>query len=239
MKKLYIVIPAYNEQDNIDSLIADWYPIVEGLDNSRLLIVNDGSTDDTYRLLKSLSIDRPKLEILTKANGGHGDTLLFGYRHAIENGADWIFQTDSDGQTKALEFQEFWVLRNQYDAIFGCRKKRGDGVSRKFIEIVLCALLRMFFGVKVPDANCPFRLMRSRKVAEYIERMPEHYFLPNVMLTVYFVKSKDKVLFKEVTFENRKGGKNSINIKKIVKIGLRSLGDFHKFRKGLSKLEQR
>ena len=59
--------------------------------------------------------------------------------------------------------------------------------------------------------------------------MPEHYSLPNVMLTVFFVKN-DKVKFQEITFENRKGGKNSINIKKIVKIGLQSIKDFRRFR---------
>ena len=228
--RLYLIIPAYNEQENIESLIADWYPVIEAITDAQLVVINDGSRDDTLQMLTEFAVSRPKLTVLTKENSGHGDTLLFGYSYAIYHGADWIFQTDSDGQTKALEFKGFWELRNQYDAIFGSRKKRGDGVSRLLIEVVLCTLLRVFFRVQVPDANCPFRLMRAKKVAEYIKQMPEHYFLPNVMLTVYFVKSKDRVLFKETTFENRKGGKNTINIKKIVKIGLRSLGDFHRFR---------
>ena len=72
------------------------------------------------------------------------------------------------------------------------------------------------------DANCPFRLMRTNKVSEYMSMLPDHYFLPNVMLTVFFVKH-DRTTFKEVTFENRKGGRNSINLKKIVKIGMQSL----------------
>ena len=51
---------------------------------------------------------RPLLVAQTKPNGGHGSTVLYGYRYAIENGADYVFQTDSDGQTPPSEFDEFW-----------------------------------------------------------------------------------------------------------------------------------
>ena len=229
--RLYLIIPAYNEQDNVEALIREWYPVAEAVPDARLVVINDGSRDNTEVILRALAAQRPRLEVLTKENGGHGDTLLFGYRHAIAQGAEWIFQTDSDGQTKAEEFPPFWELRAQYDAILGNRVHRGDGASRKLVENVLCMLLRAIFGVKVPDANCPFRLMRAEKVAAYIARLPEHYNLPNVMMTVFFVKSGDRVLFRPVTFENRKAGKNSINVKKIVKIGLQGVRDFMKFRK--------
>ena len=230
MDKLYIVIPAYNEQENVQRLINDWYPVIDGITDARLVVINDGSKDNTYAVLQKLAAHRPKLIVLSKENGGHGDTLLFGYRYAIQHGADWIFQTDSDGQTKAEEFQGFWEIRDQYDAIFGNRRVRGDGPSRKFVEFVLCDLLRINFHVNIPDANCPFRLMCAKKVSNYISLLPEHYFLPNVMLTVFFTKH-DRVSFREVTFEDRKGGRNSINLQKIVKIGLRSIKDFYYFRK--------
>ena len=127
MDRLYIIIPAYNEQDNLKALVKDWYPIMEqhSADNSsRLVIINDGSKDDTYEVLKDIAKSRPMMEVLTKENGGHGDTLLFGYRYAIENGADYIFQTDSDGQTSPSEFETFWNKRQEYDAVFGDRTKR-------------------------------------------------------------------------------------------------------------------
>lgn len=227
---LYFVIPAYNEQENVEELINDWYPVVDGVSDGHLFVINDGSKDNTYDILKKLSEKRPKLCVLTKENGGHGDTLLYGYQYAVDHGADWIFQTDSDGQTKATEFAEFWAERDAYDAILGCRPKRGDGLSRKFVEKVLCALIALIFSIKIPDANCPFRLMRAEKVVKYMKRLPEHYFLPNVMLTVFFAKN-ERTKFKEVTFESRKGGKNSINTKKIMKIGLQSVKDFRQFKK--------
>lgn len=236
MEKLYIIIPAYNEQDNLGALIKEWYPIIEqhSADNSsRLVIINDGSKDDTYKVLKDLAKSRPMMEVLTKENGGHGDTLLFGYRYAIENGADYIFQTDSDGQTSPSEFETFWNKRQEYDAVFGDRTKREDGKSRVFVERVLCIILKMVFGVKIPDSNAPFRLMRSSYVDKYIRMLPEHYNLPNVMLTTLGTYYNEKVLFLPITFKNRQGGKNSINIRKIVSIGMKALKDFRDIRKKL------
>ena len=236
MDRLYIIIPAYNEQDNLKALIKDWYPIIEqhsADQSSRLVIINDGSKDDTYEVLKDIAKSRPMMEVLTKENGGHGDTLLFGYRYAIENGADYIFQTDSDGQTSPSEFKTFWNKRQEYDGVFGDRTKREDGKSRVFVERVLCIILKMVFGVKIPDSNAPFRLMRSSYVDKYIRMLPEHYNLPNVMLTTLGTYYNEKILFLPITFKNRQGGKNSINIRKIVSIGMKALKDFRDIRKKL------
>lgn len=234
MDKLYIVIPAYNESANIERVIEDWYPVVTNTGaDSRLLVINDGSKDNTFELLQELSQDRPQMLAVTKPNGGHGSTVLFGYRYAIKKGADYIFQTDSDGQTNPAEFAAFWEMRNDYDAIIGNRTVRGDGKSRKFVENVVCLLLRIIFGVKVKDANAPFRLMKAELVNKYIDRLPQNYNLPNIMFTTYFSYYKEKLAFREITFKPRQGGTNSINIKKIVKIGWKALGNFMKLKKDM------
>ena len=161
----------------------------------------------------------------------HGPKLIAMYKYAIAQGADFIFQTDSDGQTNPDEFAAFWELRNQYDAILGNRVVRGDGKSRKFVENFLCFLLRLHFSVKVKDSNAPFRLMKSSLVNKYVGRFREDYNLPNVMLTTFFAFYKEKYTLREITFKPRQGGKNSINIKKIIKIGWAALADFRAFRK--------
>lgn len=231
---LYIVVPAYNESENIEQLVKDWYPVVEKVNSkSRLVVVNDGSKDDTYEKMQELAKDRPQFIPVTKKNGGHGSAVLYGYRYAIKQGADYIFQTDSDGQTDPNEFPEFWDQRNEYDGIFGSRSNRQDGASRKFVEKTLLFILRILFGVKMPDSNAPFRLMRSDLVDKYIKKLPEDYNLPNVMLTTYFKYYNNKIKFIEISFKPRQGGVNSINIKKITKIGIKAVKDFKKIKKDL------
>jgi hypothetical protein len=170
---------------------------------------------------------------LTKPNGGHGSTVIYAYNYAVKQGADWIFQTDSDGQTNPDECDDFWKLKDSYVAILGHRKVRGDGAQRAFVEKVVCSLLKLYFGVDVPDANAPFRLMRADTVNKYLDRMPEDYNLPNIMLTTFFAYYNEKITFKNITFQPRQGGVNSINLTKIVKIGWKALGDFRRFKKGM------
>lgn len=178
---MYIVVPAYNESENVSQLVEKWYPVVERHDDgglSRLIVIDDGSEDDTYERLQALAADRPLLVALTKTNSGHGPTLIYGYRHALGVGADWVFQTDSDGQTDPSEFDLMWDARADYDAQFGNRTERGDGRGRAFAERTLCRVLRHYFGVCIPDANAPFRLMSAQYLADYLPRLPEDYNLP-------------------------------------------------------------
>lgn len=232
MDSIYVVMPAYNEEENIETVVKQWYPVLLGKDEkSRLVIADSGSSDRTHEIIEGLRSEYPKLMTFTDCDRQHGPKLIALYKLAISDGIDYIFQTDSDGQTNPEEFNGFWDERNLYDGIFGNRTVRGDGKSRAMVERVVCLLVKLFFGVKVPDANAPFRLMKSEVVGKYIDRLPEDYNIPNIMMTTFFVKYHEKVCFKEISFKPRQGGVNSINLKKIFKIGRKALKDFKEFRK--------
>lgn len=234
MDTLYIVMPAYNEEENIEKVVEAWYPILEGKgEESKLVIADYGSKDRTHEILTQLKKKYPKLEVLTTTNQFHGPKVIALYDYAIKNGADYIFQTDSDGQTNPDEFSKFWNMRHNYSGIFGNRTVRGDGNDRAFVEKVVCFLLKMYFGVKVPDANAPFRLMKTEIVKKYLYKMPEDYNLPNIMMTTYFAFYKEKICFEEISFKPRTAGVNSVNIPRIIKIGWKALGDFHNLKKGM------
>lgn len=93
MEKLYIVIPAYNEQDTIEKVIDDWYPVVEKIGGeSKLVIINDGSKDRTAEILERCGESHERLIGLTKENGGHGAAVLYGYRYALIMGRNTFFR---------------------------------------------------------------------------------------------------------------------------------------------------
>ena len=234
MDTLYIVIPAYNEKENIKEVVCSWYQfILECNEDSRMVVVNDGSKDNTLELLHELQSEYPKLVVVDKMNGGHGSAVIAGYRYALDHGADYIFQTDSDLQTLPSEFKSFWDIREQYDAVFGYRRKRGDGLSRLIVEKIVCILLFFFFGVKIPDANCPFRIFKADSLDEYLNYLNADYMLPNIMLTTFYSFFNRKICYLPITFNARQKGNQSINLKRIFKIGIRSIKDFHSFRKVL------
>lgn len=236
MDKLYIVIPAYNEEANIRQVIDDWYPVVEKYSckgESRLVIIDDGSKDSTYRIIQDYAKERPLLTPITKKNGGHGPAILTGYKYAIAQGADYIFQTDSDGQTLPDEFHPFWKQRKNYDMVIGFRKSRQDGTSRVFVTKTLKLVIRLCFGVSVADANTPYRLINANTLSQYIGLIPSDFFLSNVLMSVIFAKKNCRVKYLPITFRPRQGGVNSINLKKIWKIGVQALKDFRELNKTL------
>lgn len=235
MDILYIVMPAYNEQDTIRDVIRQWYSIVEKLGKkSRLVIVDDGSTDHTYQIMLECAEKRPQFIPLKKENSGHGSTVLYAYRYALNKKADYIFQTDSDGQTIPEEFWSFWQQRHQYDLLIGHRNHRQDGISRIMVTKILKSVIRICFGVSVIDANTPFRLMEANGLRENLNFIPTNFNLSNVILSVVYEKKKLKVKYIPITFLQRQGGVNSIHLINIIKIGWKAIGDFREINQFLN-----
>lgn len=200
---------------------------------SRLVIIDDGSRDSTYTIMQECAGTRPQLLPLTKPNSGHGATVLYGYHYALEQGADYIFQTDSDGQTLPSEFEPFWDQREQFDMVIGWRNRRQDGLCRIFVTKTLKLVIRLCFGVSVTDANTPYRLMKASTLSEHIGIIPDGHNLSNVILSVIYAKKSLHVNYIPITFRPRQGGVNSINLKRIFEIGRHALKDFREINKTL------
>lgn len=237
MDSLYIVMPAYNEAENIEDVIKQWHPVTEKInlsgDECRLLIANDGSKDNTYEILCQLEGKYKYLCPIDKKNSGHGATVLFLYDYALNQGADYVFQTDSDGQTMPDEFWQMWDNRHNYDFQIGTRGGRQDGFSRVLVTKTLRFIVWLMFGVWVKDANTPFRLMKAERLSYVMKYIPMDFFLANVAVSAIAVKKKEKIAWYPITFRPRQGGVNSINMKRIFKIGWKALGDFRKINKNL------
>ena len=235
--KLYIVMPAYNEEANIEDVIAQWHPVCEQIqaegNEAHLVIANDGSTDNTYAIMQQLQAKYPLLVPLDKPNSGHGSTVLYLYRYAIANGVDYVFQTDSDGQTLPEEFWPMWKNRQQFGFQIGTRGGRQDGASRVFVTKTLRLVVWLMFHVWVKDANTPFRLMKTEHLKAIMEYIPQNFFLANVAVSAIAVKKNEKIAWYPITFRPRQGGVNSIKMRRIFKIGVKALGDFRTINRNL------
>lgn len=237
MKSIYFVMPAYNEEANIEDVIKQWHPICEKInqlgDNAKLVIANDGSKDNTYKIMKNLEEKYPYFIAIDKPNSGHGATVLYLYRYAIEEGADYVFQTDSDGQTLPEEFWQMWDNKEKYDFQIGTRGGRQDGGSRVFVTKTLRFVVWCMFHVWVKDANTPFRLLKVEKLKPILNIIPTDYNLANVAVSAIAVRWNYNIAWYPITFRPRQGGVNSINMKRIFKIGVKALSDFRMINKNL------
>lgn len=235
--ELYIIMPAYNEEEFIQLATKEWHEVVKKIGRgSKLIVLNDGSKDSTAQKIELLKDECKDLVLINKANSGHGPTCLAGYRYALENKAKWIFQTDSDGQTRAEDFWPLWYKRDDLNFIFGYRRHRGDGGERLLISRVLRIVILLVFHIFVKDANIPFRLMRSSTLKKYIDKIPPAFFLANALLAILLVKNKENIKWIEVGFKKRGGGTPSVSFLRFFKVGLRVIKDFQKFKRCYSYL---
>ena len=237
MDKIYFVLPAYNEEVNIEEVIAQWHPVCEKINaegnEAHLIIANDGSKDNTFAIMQSLQSKYPLLKPLNKENSGHGLTVLYLDHYAINNKVDYIFQTDSDGQTLPEEFWQMWNNRHNYDFQIGTRGDRQDGASRVFVTKTLRLVVWLMFHVWVKDANTPFRLLKVDKLIPILDVIPQDYNLANVAASAIAVRWHYNIGWNPITFRPRQGGVNSINMKRIFKIGFKALTDFRTINRNL------
>jgi dolichol-phosphate mannosyltransferase len=229
-ENVYIIIPAYNEEDTIESVISEWHPVVCQISSgSRLIIINDGSKDSTAQKVRNLESRCEYLTLVDKRNSGHGPSCLVGYKYALSRRADWVFQTDSDGQTLASEFESFWADRKKADFLIGYRTVRGDGVTRWLVSRALRLSILAIFRTYIRDSNVPFRLMKTSRLGRYLDIVPGDFFLANSLLTVLLAKGKENILWKQITFRSRQGGVPTVPLGGFFALGVRILRDFHRF----------
>lgn len=239
MDNIYLVMPAYNEEKSIESVVAQWYLVVEKIGNgSRLLIVNDGSTDDTSVILVKLQEKYPLLLTENRTNAGHGATIHYAYRKAIEAGVTYVFQTDSDGQTNPNDFWTFWENRVAYDFQIGVRKARQEGLIRIFATRILQLLLFFMFGKWIKDANTPFRLMKTERLSSVLKHIPDNLFLCNVAISAIVVKWNEKYNWLPISFDERHAGVSSIQLKDLIPIAIKAIYDFNHIRKSIKKTDE-
>ena len=221
-------MPTYNEDKIISNIVDEWSKTAIKC-NGILAVINDGSTDNTLDILKEKFGKHSEFIILNKKNSGHGSTCLEGYRWAISNNFKWIFQTDSDGQTKSKEFLEIWQKKESHDFIFGYRASRGDGITRWVISRVLRVVILFVFGVFVKDSNVPFRLMKRKSLKPILERIKTDLFLANALLAVLIQKNYI-IKWTPISFQSRLGGTPSVTLRRFIPVGLNVTKEFWQIR---------
>ncbi|MGI5870066.1 MAG: glycosyltransferase family 2 protein [Kiritimatiellia bacterium] len=206
---LTMVMPVYNEAECIGSVVAAWLEQLQATAPAfRLLVINDGSRDGTARALDPFR-GRPGVEVIDKANSGHGPTILMGCRKAVED-SDWVFQCDSDDEIPPDDFPAFWHRRDDADVIVGIRQNRAQPLARKIISAASRWTVRTLYRSGVRDVNCPFRLMRASALAPLLPKLDDDTFAPNVILSGLFALHGLRIQNLPVAYRPRRTGTVSL-----------------------------
>lgn len=231
---LTIVMPAYNEEGCIELVVNNWTTLLRDHfagQNTKLIVVNDGSKDGTGAILDRLAEQNPWLVAIHQPNGGHGNAVVHAYQKAVELGAEYVFQTDSDDQFVTEDFLKLWEKRKQSAFILGYRKQRFDAPFRLFVTQVLKSTLFLVYGTYIHDSNIPFRLIRGSFLKNLLSQLPKpNPFAPNIFLAVMAKKAGQTLFDIPITHKSRQTGEVSIVKLNLLKVCWRSFKELLAFR---------
>ncbi len=165
MPSISLVLPAYNEADNIEPLVAEAVPALEACtDDYEIIVVDDGSSDDTAGVTQRVMEANPRVRLVQHpVNQGFGAAVFSGFTNATK---EWIFYTDADRQFVLSELERFIPLMDQADLIAGYRAPRRDPFMRVFYGKGWSMLCTVVFGYTVRDVDCGFKLLRREIIQQ-------------------------------------------------------------------------
>jgi glycosyltransferase involved in cell wall biosynthesis len=197
---LSIVIPAYNEEDNIEAVVRESLEVLQNLsDRFEIVVVDDASTDATWYKLQELAKQIAQLRIIrNEKNLGCHPASLVGYQAAQ---GDYRYFIPADRQIPAAEITKFLEkAKAGFDVVYSWRQKRADPFHRIWISNVYNLILNLFFGIKVHDVDSSEMLTRTA-----VERILPNIHADNVLITteILLEARRQGLSIAEVVIEHR------------------------------------
>jgi len=211
-----IVIPCYNEGQVIESLISVWKDYCQKND-LKILIVNDGSTDNTLELLKSINLSDSQINFIShRSNKGYGKAIKTGIKLTDTK---YVATMDADGQHNIEDIQKLRKLINlrNADLVVGVRDSKNDSIYRKFGKKIIIIISKILLpAIKISDLNSGMKIYETNKVKKYIPLCPNDMSFSDVITLIYLIM-KELVLEEKITIEKRNKGKSKVTTKNAFK----------------------
>lgn len=212
MKKLSIIIPAFNEAGSLSTLLGELSrELSRCTPDSEIIIVNNGSTDDTSWALENLSKDYPELRTIhIPVNQGYGNGILAGLSQAHGEVVGWM-HADNQFNPKDLPVLYDKLVKEKLDVCKVVRLDRDESTWRKFQSRVYGAIFNLLFGGLLKDVNGSPKLFRQAFLRELHPVSRDWFLDPEVMIKT--IQRKGKVGEVPIVWRARVRGKSKANLR--------------------------
>lgn len=221
MKKILVIIPTYNEAENILRLIPEVLKYSDSNYQWNVLVVDDNSPDGTASMVKSIKSDNIFL-IEREKKSGLGTAYVTGFKFAIEKSFDFVFEMDADFSHDPKYLPTFIeLIEKGYDLIVGSRYISGVSVvnwpiSRLFLSYYANIYTRIVTGLKVKDTTAGFMCYRVTSLAQIdLDKVRSNGYSFQIEMKFKFYKKGFKISETPILFIDRRAGSSKMS-KKVV-----------------------
>jgi len=210
-----LVTPVYNEEENISVLLEKAVEIFKGKKiEAEIIVVNDGSTDNTRRICEELSEKQKTIRLINhEANRGYSQAISTGIKHAKKN---FIILMDSDGQFDVNDITAFLKKHDAtgVDVIFGYRENRKGSFLRKLISSNMTKVSNILFGMKFKDTQSAFQFVKADILKSIEIESPSFQVPTEIKIKLSSLGERFEQI--PVNHCERKGGKANLKAFKII-----------------------
>jgi len=221
IKRTLVIIPTYNEMENIEDIITAVF--CDEIEHLHILIVDDNSPDGTGEYVRKRAEAEPRLHLLSRSGKlGLGTAYCAGFKYALENGYDYIFEMDADFSHDPKEIINFLSAIQDNDLVIGSRYIRGVNVinwpmQRLLLSYFANIYTRIITGMKIFDSTGGFKCFR-REVLESIDltKIKSNGYAFQIEMNFKAYKKGFRIKEIPIVFVDRQMGKSKMS-KKIVR----------------------
>ena len=214
--KILIIIPTYNEKDNIDKIINEIF--LQSIDNLEILIVDDNSADGTKEILNKLK-SQNKINLIERSSKqGLASAYIEGFKYAIEHNFDFIIQMDADFSHNPKYLNEIISNLKTYDVVIASRNIKGGNTKgwslfRNLISKWGSNYARLILNCPINDLTGGFNGWRREILNKInLDKIISKGYLFQVEMKYKAYKSKAKIIEIPIIFEQRKHGKSKMSL---------------------------
>ncbi|MCI0472736.1 MAG: glycosyltransferase family 2 protein [Ignavibacteria bacterium] len=208
-QKLTIVIPSFNEAENLISLLPEIMEFSKS-NNIKVILTDDGSTDSTPAVAGKYTDNQLFRYIRHKKNRGYGAALKTGIS---ETDTEYVITFDADCQHNPADVKKLLevIISNDADLVIGSRhEKYKFGILKRFGKFIIRLLSKILIQNRIQDLNAGMKMMKTELAKKYIKICPDTFAFSDV-ITLVFVSEKNVVLEENISVNIRKDGKSKVN----------------------------
>ena len=175
--ELSIIVPVFNEEENIERLEETFKEyFAQSKIKSKVLFIDDGSTDKSFEKIKSVCENNPDFEYLKfDKNYGLSTAIKAGIDHI---NTPWTGYIDADLQTTPYDFDKLWQYKDQFDLVVGYRGDRKDTLNKKIQSKIANAIRRSLINDGIIDTGCPLKIIKTEVAKKIPFFKGMHRFIP-------------------------------------------------------------